>query len=341
MRAGIEVVLFAVLGWATTAHVADAQQPSDLLVVGTVVSPPFVVKGSGERLDGLAVELWRDVAAHAGIEFRFEERPADELVGALQAGELDVIVGALVMTPEREKLIDFSVPFLESDLVIVVAAQNVSGEPERDIFFFLTSRHFLEVFQFVVVALFVAGGLAWWVARRKGKDRARRGVQAHPVDRIATVWIFGSFVLIALFGAALASSFLLVAGPAVHDVYTLSRGHVAVVRDSEVEPYLRRAWPTAEEYRDPTSYDDFASALRALESLEVDAVVHPRPAVNRALRRSGRIRIRPERVGRHRYAFAFADDSELREIVDRAILERNQTDSWSETLSNWGAWGGR
>ena len=51
------------------------------------------------------------------------------LVGALLNNQADVAVAALSITPEREEVIEFSVPFLETGITIVVAIREGAISP--------------------------------------------------------------------------------------------------------------------------------------------------------------------------------------------------------------------
>ena len=46
------------------------------------------------------------------------------LVGALQNGKADICMTSLKISPERNKVIDFSIPFLETGITIVVAVRE-------------------------------------------------------------------------------------------------------------------------------------------------------------------------------------------------------------------------
>ncbi len=70
---------------------------------------------------GLAVDLWNTVAVRSDLPFVLEGRAnAAELLEDTQAGQLDVAVSCLNVSPERVGIYRFSVPFQEMGLAVMV-----------------------------------------------------------------------------------------------------------------------------------------------------------------------------------------------------------------------------
>lgn len=84
-----------------------------------------------DHFEGSDVDLLRAFAASLGV--RLEIRPVTtsyaDLIPALLAGDGDVIASSLTITEEREKVVDFSVPYAKSWVAVVVskdtAVENV------------------------------------------------------------------------------------------------------------------------------------------------------------------------------------------------------------------------
>lgn len=69
---------------------------------------------------GLAVELWSQVAGRERLPFVLESRPsAAALLRDVQQGALDVGIGCLTITPERVNAVRFSLPFQEMGLSVM------------------------------------------------------------------------------------------------------------------------------------------------------------------------------------------------------------------------------
>ena len=57
-------------------------------IVGLVSAPPFAMRDTDGEWQGIAVDLWRHVAAELGLQFEFREMEIPELTAGLQNGEL-------------------------------------------------------------------------------------------------------------------------------------------------------------------------------------------------------------------------------------------------------------
>ena len=74
------------------------------------VFPPFTELRDGKAV-GLAVEIVRAAAWHAGIEVEFVAAPFEQVQRTLEDGRAEAVF-PLTITPERLPLFDFSDPFL-------------------------------------------------------------------------------------------------------------------------------------------------------------------------------------------------------------------------------------
>jgi ABC-type amino acid transport substrate-binding protein len=82
--------------------------------------PPFEFRDQEGRIAGFDLELLGAIA-EAG-EFRFElvEVPFDDLFPGLAEGRFDAAISGLTITPERDQMADFSTPYFDAGLRIVV-----------------------------------------------------------------------------------------------------------------------------------------------------------------------------------------------------------------------------
>lgn len=84
-------------------------------------SPPlcFGLPGTPE-FRGFEVDLLEAIAAKLGAALRFQSGSWDTALGHLQSGQLDMLCRAVAITPERRRVVDFSDPYLETELSLVV-----------------------------------------------------------------------------------------------------------------------------------------------------------------------------------------------------------------------------
>ena len=73
--------------------------------------PPLVDKVDG-KLVGIEIDLAHEVAKDLGMRVEFVEIPWEQLIAALTAGDIDVIMSGMSITAEREKIIAFTKPYM-------------------------------------------------------------------------------------------------------------------------------------------------------------------------------------------------------------------------------------
>lgn len=97
---------------------------SDPLVMGTHAHfPPFELIEPGARGDaivGFDVDLARAIADKAGRPLRIVDMPFDELIPALEAGTVDLVLVAMTITADRAERVDFSRPYYKATQVVLI-----------------------------------------------------------------------------------------------------------------------------------------------------------------------------------------------------------------------------
>ena len=72
--------------------------------------PPYGMTDSQMKATGSDVETARLLARDLGVELEIVQTTGANRIPFLQTGKADIVVSSLSVTPEREKVIDFSVP---------------------------------------------------------------------------------------------------------------------------------------------------------------------------------------------------------------------------------------
>ncbi|MCC6235307.1 MAG: transporter substrate-binding domain-containing protein [Verrucomicrobiales bacterium] len=91
------------------------------LVVGMELSyPPFEMRDESGEAAGVSVDLARALAHRLGRELVVENLPFDGLIPALKTGRIDLVISSLTQTPERSESIDFSEPYLQTGLCLLL-----------------------------------------------------------------------------------------------------------------------------------------------------------------------------------------------------------------------------
>jgi len=177
------LTLFAAPCGAQTPEAADAAAvPQRELVIGTKEAAPFAMKSADGNWSGIGIDLWRRIADQLHLRYRFaEEADVQALIDGVTAGRFDVAVGALTVTVERERVLDFTQAFYVTGLGIAVPA---AGEASwRPIIRTLTSFGFAQAIMALVGLALVVGFVVWLFERRHNDDFSggvRSGVNGTP-----------------------------------------------------------------------------------------------------------------------------------------------------------------
>ena len=154
--------------WLLSSTIAFAQQDEErVLRIGTKEAAPFSILNEDGTWSGISIELWRGVANHMGLRYKFENLPLDEILAGVESGKLDAGVAAITITHEREQYLDFSHSYFNSGLGIAVAQRqttNWSAVVKR-----IFSTVFLKIVFTIFLVLLVMGTLVYLFERRRNR----------------------------------------------------------------------------------------------------------------------------------------------------------------------------
>lgn len=318
------------------------------LRVGITEVPPFVMQTDDGRWEGISIDLWREVAAGMGRDYEWVPMSFNDLLAATENGDIDVAVGALTMTADRESRFDFSHPFYQTGLSIAVPPV-----PEQSL---LASLKALISWQFVSVVLalgallLAVGFLLWLVERRRNPEQfggsAAEGIGSSfwwaavtmttvgygdkapvsfPGRLIALVWMFAGLIMVASFTAAITSS-LTVSNlrTGIEGVGDLPGKVVATIGQTASQRYLE------EQRIRYQPYSDLTTAMTSVADGESDAIVYDRPLMQYRNQQLGekRLTILPGVFAEQLYALALPEGSPIRAPVSQEILRVTESEEW-------------
>ena len=301
---------------------------------------PFCFEKDGRRV-GFAVELWEEVAKAGG--FRHELQTAESaqaVVEALAAQKADVGLGALSITAERERVIDFSYPFYNSGLDIVTRANSSSV---LDMIRVLFNAQLLKTLG-VLLALVICFSHILWLAERRVNEEEfpgpykagmaesawwtltvlitlgceNKSPRGFPGRLLAILWMASGVLMISLLTASFSSSLTVrslagnINGPA-----ELPGHEIATVAGSTSEKWLK-----AHQVKVRT-YPSVGEAIAAVSSEAVDAAVYDEPILRYHLMKYPNNKLR--QVGNtfeeQGYGFALQLKSPYHKKINQTLLE--------------------
>ena len=333
----------------------DASKDVPHLKVGVFIAPPFVMN-TPDGYAGLSIDLWELMARDLGWTFTYSEYDLEEILDQVEKGDIDLAVGPIARTVERERRMDFTPTYLNSGLAMVTRSEPV--RTFLDVLSHLGDQAFLQLTISLIVICLVFGLLMWWAERHRNKDhfggqivhgfgsgfwwsmvtmstvgygdKAPRTTMGRTVGLI---WIFLSIVLLAAFTGTIASSMTVGRmGTKVTSVHMLRHKAVGVVAGSEAYHWISRS------HIPVRTYESIQPGLDAVVDREIDVFIADRPSVlwemakwDNAEKVIVQDNIHPERL-----AFALPESSPYHEQIDVAMLKEFKSRMWTDIESEFG-----
>ena len=109
------------------------QLQKDTLIVGSEQDfPPLATGMNDDEAGGFTVDLWKAVAAEAGLKYQIRVRPFRELLQEFKEGKIDVLIN-LAQSDERHHFADFTVPHVIVHGAIFVRRNDQRIRSEDDL----------------------------------------------------------------------------------------------------------------------------------------------------------------------------------------------------------------
>jgi len=346
------LALALVLSMPLHAIAQERENQTKQLVVGTKEAPPFAMKDEQGNWKGVSIDLWRHIAGRMGLQYRFvEAESVNSLLDGVRAGNFDVAVAAITVTPAREQQVDFTTPYFHSGTGVAVQADRISNW--LPVIRSIASYSFLQAALALLGLTFLAGLLIWFFERRSNAafaggvaqglssgvwwstnamtQRALEGgvvPMTLPGRVVAVIWMVVSVIAIALFTAGITSALTTrrLHG-AVNSLADLSSVRVATVQGTETEDALSRM---------RIKYRTVPSPIEGFDALQkgtIDALTYDRPILAWLIRQRGfSAELTDVTFSPQDYAIALRNDSSLRKQINVALLEAEETDWWKDIL---------
>ena len=330
----------------------DGSSENNVLIVGIKEAEPFSFKNSSDEWEGISVELWKGIAEELELEYTFEEATLADMLSGVAEEKFDAAVGALTITAKREESLDFTHPFYATGLSIAVRDESVGISQMLRSFF---SREFILAISVLVLCLFVAGFLVWLFERHENEEF--KGLEGFGSSfwwsavtmttvgygdktprtfggrAVALIWMFTSLIIISGIIAMIASAFTVERlQTKINDPGDLPNVQVATVLGSSSEEYL------LEKQISYNSYESLLSTLTALDKGEVDAVVYDQPLLKFQIHSNSEfegLTVLPHIFDFQQYALALEVDSDLREPINRTLVEMISSENWEDLLLSY------
>ena len=117
----------------STSPVLDRIQQRGELVVGTMGNmPPLNMTAKDGEIFGFEPDLAGRLAAAMNVKVKFVTKPFNELLPALQNGEVDMVISGMTITPERNLKVAFVGPYFISGKAFLTKIKTVAYAKEAE-----------------------------------------------------------------------------------------------------------------------------------------------------------------------------------------------------------------
>ncbi len=130
----LSAYIFAASGAHTVSYV-DKIKSRGKLIVGTSADwPPFEYIDKNGQYAGIDIEIAKRIAQKLGVQLEIKDMKFAALIEALKKGDIDIILADMTPTAEREKEVDFSLPYYFGKGYAVVTLKTSNIKSEQDLY---------------------------------------------------------------------------------------------------------------------------------------------------------------------------------------------------------------
>lgn len=336
----------------------ETQPRQKFLRVVTKRLEPFVMY-ENQQYTGFSIDLWSKLSDITGYEYElYGVDTTAKLIDEIRRGTADIAVSGIGITSKREQTFDFSHPFYEAGLQIMLPKgyQTPAGDVFSKVIAVVFSRDLILGFALFFIILLIASHIIWFLERRKNKDFSERYFTGlweafwWAVVTVTTVgygdktpkgksgrffgliWILAGYFVFAYFTATVTTTVTVqelqgsITGP--EDLFGKK---VATVERSPSAEYLESQGFA------PVLVEDIEAAYRLLEHDHVSAIVYDAPVLQHYASTEGRgkVKVAGLTFQDQQYGFGFPHDSPIREEINVALLFLIEKGIYKEIYDKW------
>lgn len=335
------------------------------LHLGSYQCPPFIIedKNSSDSEEannyhGLSLLLWDEISKELSLDYQLSNHELEDLIEQVSQGKLDVGISCISITPEREKIIDFSHSFYETHLAIAVKPIGLGGMAVN----IITNKKLWKILGIIALIASIVGAIYYLLEHRINKklfsmqSKTARGVEGFIMGllfitkgpfnyyefktltgRVLTVLlaVITTFALASI-TAILASSLTL--GALTSDITgpnDLKGKRVAAKLESTASEYLTNRGIHH------STYKDLDGLLQALDKGKVEAIVADNAVLKYTIGKANLdgqlegISVLPYQFSKQNYGFILPENSPLMEKLNQALLKVRGSGKWQSALMQY------
>lgn len=331
----------------------NANSVNQELKVGIQIEPPFVMKKNNQYI-GASMDLWRRIADSLNTKYTLVEYEIDDLLLAIESGEVDIAISPLMVTSTRIREFGFTQPYYITNL-----AYATKSDKDRDIIILLSnifSVGFLKSMFPLLFIISIFGTIIWALERKKNSKQFGKGIHGvgagiwwsavtmstvgygdkapvTPIGRlISIIWMFTAVIMISGLTASVSSSLTINRlKTEISSFNDLRKKKVGCIPGSGTSNLLDRH---------NISFSDFNTVdegIVAVDKEEIDAFVYDDAVLSYYVHKSEfdeKITVVPSAYAKEYFSFA-SSNYELLERVDKILLGVIESYDWELDLKKY------
>lgn len=328
----------------------------EIRVVTQQVEP--LVLYQNREYSGFSIEVFDAIAEEIGLEYSiYSVNSIAKMLDDIKRGQADIATAALGITSDREEVLEFSHPYYETGLQIMIPQKesSISTIPKA-ILQIIFSKEVLFIFLFFFGVLLISAHIIWFAERKDNEDfpdkywngigiaiwwaavtvttvgygdKTPKGV---PGRVFGLIWIFAGYFAFSYFTATVTSTVTLQEIESnIRGVDDLYGKEVATVSSSAAEYYL------LENGINPNTFNTIDDAVDLLLKGDIDAIVYDAPVLQYYASDEGygKVDVTGNVFQQQAYGFALPKGSQLRKDINLGYLKLVESGEYKQIQNRW------
>lgn len=351
----IALLLTIIASLPTLAAPAGADQTT--ITVDTLDLTPFVITENNVK-SGFSIDVLNEIATRRGWTITYgPDGPVSEILQNVADGRADAALGAIAITAERARALDFSQPLYNGGLQILVPTSTTSRSLPglAEFLQVLFSQTMLVWLAAALAIALIPGHITWLLERRHGDSMVSRayfpgivqaigwslGMLATQPDKYPKHWAsrtlglalaFVSIIFVSLFTATLTANLTVSKiGSQISSPSDLFGKSVCTLADSTADDYLTKL---GVDFDAKSAIDDCYTGLK---TRNFDAVVFDAPVLTYYVANggAGTTQVVGRVFEKEDYGTVFRRGSELRRQFDETMLGMREDGTFDLIKTKW------
>ena len=330
-----------------------SQTADSVIKIGVKEAPPFITK-SGESYTGLSIDSWEMVNKQLELEYEFVAyKNIEELLAAIDSGEVDMSINPITVTERRMQRLDFSQPYFISKTVVA----KKSGSFILGFIQNLFSWQFYSALFGLLSVIFIFGFLIWIFERKKNPEEfggnlkgIAQGFWWSAVTMttvgygdksprtfggrvIGIVWMFMAIILISGLTASIASALTVKSiNEKIESIQDFKKFSVVTVEKSSASELLSLYGVQHQ------AVQSIEVAVSELQNGTAEILVYDKPILMHQLEEKGLLEdfaIIDNSFKIDYYSYTFPKNSELVKLLNPRIIDKLKSPEWNMQIEKF------